>query len=216
LGKKRVIGGLVVLLLLLVSGGCVLFFNTPNESPEVSHDALKDLETRVYEVPAEEETPGDFEAGGEPPVVSEESTPLEEDRPEQAPGPAPEADGEAAPEEIPLTALKTEYEEKFLVLQGIAEDSLDAILLAMKEEYLSHPPEEREKEVFKAKLVTKYTKEALDLEKRVDNLFYFILDEFEARLQGDSRGKDLVENFEAVYKMEKNTLRDSLMSKVFE
>ncbi len=225
--RRKIISGVAVLtVLLLGAGGTLFFLDEPLEPDRVSHDALAQMESAVFDPPPKEvpdpaasekeSTPAALEgpvAGTPDPGSAQEDPAVEVETPPVT-GDPPPTDGGEVQERVDVAALKAAYDGKFLTLQGVAQESLDEILQAMKEEYLALDPEDREDEIVKARLITRYTKAALDLEKRVDDLFYFMLEELETRLGGAEEAATLLQAFESQYKEEKSAQREAVMARV--
>ncbi|BEP30369.1 hypothetical protein [Helicovermis profundi] len=116
---------------------------------------------------------------------------------------------------ISKEAIITKYEAMFIELQKQSSILLNDLIAAAKTEYMSYSEKDRSKLTTKVKLAGKYLALAKELEKRIDKIFYNVLDKMKEELINNNYNADIIKKYEDDYKSQKAAKSKELMSKAF-
>jgi hypothetical protein len=109
-------------------------------------------------------------------------------------------------ENISLNEILLEFDDSFNTVINGYDARLQNIIDEASNEYEALPYEERIKTSVKAKLISKYIGEIGKLEKNIDNVFYFLIDEFKEQLADNGYDLIIANDYIDRYKDEKELL----------
>jgi translation elongation factor EF-Tu-like GTPase len=105
------------------------------------------------------------------------------------------------------------YDVKFSKLQSIANDELNSLIEIFKGEYENLSLKEKESISTKALIAAKYVKYAKELESRIDDFFYFMIDGFGDELSAYGYDGGVTYEYIDVYENEKEIRKTEILRK---
>ncbi len=105
------------------------------------------------------------------------------------------------------------YDVKFSELQRIANDELNSLIEVFKEEYENLSSKEKESLSTKTLIAAKYVKYAKELESRIDDFFYFMIDGFGDELSVYGYDAGVTYEYIDVYENEKEIRKTEILTK---
>ncbi|MEA3422555.1 MAG: hypothetical protein U9Q80_01905 [Bacillota bacterium] len=105
------------------------------------------------------------------------------------------------------------YDVKFSKLQSIANDELDNLIEVFKEEYQNLSSKEKESLSTRTLIAAMYVNYAKELESRIDDFFYFMIDGFEDELSVYGYDTAAVYEYIDVYENEKERRKKEILEK---
>lgn len=112
---------------------------------------------------------------------------------------------------IPLDEITVMYEEVFNTVVDGYNLRLQNIIDEASKEYEELPYEDRIKTSVKARLITKYISEIGELEKNIDNIFYYHQDKLKKQLSNGGYSQKIAEEYLDRYKDEKELLHHKFL-----
>ncbi|MEA3422557.1 MAG: hypothetical protein U9Q80_01915 [Bacillota bacterium] len=107
---------------------------------------------------------------------------------------------------ISLGSILLEFDDDFSTVINGYDNGLQNIIDKASREYEELPYEERIKTSVKAKLISKYISEIGDLDKNVDKVFYYLIDELKERLLDNGYDLIIANDYIDRYKVERDLL----------
>ncbi|MCK5763054.1 MAG: hypothetical protein KAH05_02945 [Clostridiales bacterium] len=105
------------------------------------------------------------------------------------------------------------YDVRFSELQRIANDELNSLIEVFKEEYENLSSKEKESLSTKTLIAAKYVKYAKELESRIDDFFYFMIDGFVDELSAYGYDAGVTYEYIDVYENEKEIRKTEILKK---
>ncbi|MEA3422566.1 MAG: hypothetical protein U9Q80_01965 [Bacillota bacterium] len=121
-------------------------------------------------------------------------------------------DSEEVEEILPLDEISVIYEDAFNTVVDGYNLKLEKIIDEASREYEELPYEDRRKTSVKARLITKYISEIGELEKNIDNVFYYYLDNLKDQLSKGGYGQEIADEYLDRYIDEKELLHHKFLN----
>ncbi len=122
-----------------------------------------------------------------------------------------DTDVEKVKEILSLDEISVMYEDIFDTVVDGYNLRLQNIIDEASKEYEELPYEDRIKTSVKARLITKYISEIGELEKNIDNVFYYHIDKFKEQLSNGGYGQEIADEYIDRYKDEKVLLHHKFL-----
>ncbi len=119
-------------------------------------------------------------------------------------------------EELSLDEILLRFDDAFDNVNVMYGESLQEIIVKSTAEYRSLPYDDRIKMSVKTKLISKYISEIEVLENNVDNVFYYLIDEFKEKLVDNGYDVIIANEYIDGYKNEKKLLHRKFLEDTFD